>query len=84
MVGQTFAMVKFGVIRHQPDSIIEILMSLFSPFEGKKSITSVEKSASVIGVQGKSFIILSQTLIIKIIVIQSKCLIVIVSGFARI
>ena len=82
LVGKTLAMVKFSVIWHQFDCIIEILMGLLPSLEGQISVAPVEESSSVIGVQAKSFIVLGQTLLIQIIVIKSKRLIIIVGSFA--
>lgn len=77
-------MVKFGVIWHEFDGIIEIMMCLLSSFECEIGVTSVEKSSCIMRIKSEGFVILSQTFIIKIVVVQSKCLIVIVCGFGRI
>jgi len=69
LISKPFAVIKFGVIGHQFDCIVEILMGLLSSFKRKVSITSVKQSTSIVGIQIKSFIVLSQTFIIKIGVI---------------
>lgn len=71
LIGKSFAVVELGIRRHELDCSIEVLMSVLDSFQCEEGIATIEESSSVRGVEVEGFVVLSQTLVIELVVIES-------------
>jgi hypothetical protein len=70
LIGETLAMIEFGVVWHYADGIVKVLMGQFYFLQGQIGVASVEERSGIFGVKVQGFVVLCQTLIIHLVVVE--------------
>ena len=77
-------MIKLGICWHEFDSIVKVLMGEVDLLKSKVSVTPVKESSCVVRVKRSCLVVLIQTFLVDLVVIESQGLVVEVGSFGSI